>query len=111
MQFSQEYNNGYRLPSSIETLDKQLSYWKNQLADLTVLDLPADKQRPMQLSYRGARQTICLSAALTQRLKTLSQQHNVTLFMTLLAAFQVLLYRYSGQEDICLLYTSPSPRD
>ncbi len=83
-----------------EVLEKQLSYWKNQLADLTVLELPTDKHRPMQLSYRGAQETFQLSAVLTQGLKTLSQQRNVTLFMTLLAAFQVLLHRYSGQEDI-----------
>ncbi len=81
-------------------LKKQLVYWKTQLADLNVLELPTDKQRPMQLSYRGSGQTIHLSAALTQGLKTLSQKHNVTLFMTLLAAFQVLLHRYSAQDDI-----------
>ena len=81
-------------------LKKQLVYWKTQLADLTVLELPTDKQRPMQSSFRGSGQTIHLSAALTQGLKTLSQKHNVTLFMTLLAAFQVLLHRYSGQDDI-----------
>ncbi|HEY5141479.1 MAG TPA: condensation domain-containing protein, partial [Methylococcales bacterium] len=83
-----------------EVLERQLNYWKTQLADLTVLELPADKPRPKQQSYRGARETIQLSAALTQGLKTLSQQQNVTLFMTLLAALQVLLHRYSGQDDI-----------
>ena len=83
-----------------EMLERQLSYWKNQLADLPVLELPTDRPRPKQLSYRGARETIQLSATLTRDLKTLSQQQNVTLFMTLLAAFQVLLHRYSGQEDI-----------
>ena len=83
-----------------EELERQLRYWKTQLADLTVLEQPTDKSRPKQLSYRGARQTIQLSAALTQSLKTLSQQQNVTLFMMLLSAFQVLLHRYSGQEDI-----------
>ena len=83
-----------------EVLERQLSYWKTQLAGLTVLELPTDKSRPKQQSYRGARETIQLSAALTQGLKTLSQQQNVTLFMTLLAALQVLLHRYSGQDDI-----------
>ena len=83
-----------------EVLEKQLDYWRAQLADLTVLQLPTDKHRPAQLTYRGNRQTVHLSAVLTQALKTLSQQNNVTLFMTLLAGFQVLLYRYSGQEDI-----------
>lgn len=83
-----------------EVLEKQLSYWKTQLADLNVLELPLDKPRPKQPSFRGARATIHLSAALTRGLKTLSQQQNVTLFMTLLAALQVLLHRYSGQDDI-----------
>ena len=83
-----------------EELERQLSYWKTQLADLTVLELPTDKPRPKQQSYQGAREAIQLSATLTRGLKTLSQQQNVTLFMTLLAAFQVLLHRYSGQDDI-----------
>ena len=102
MRHLQEHNNDYTLPLSIEMLEKQLSYWKTQLNDLTVLELPTDKHRPMQLSYRGAQETFQLSVVLTQRLKTLSQQHNVTLFMTLLAAFQVLLHRYSGQDDIVI---------
>ncbi|MDP1666746.1 MAG: amino acid adenylation domain-containing protein [Methylobacter sp.] len=83
-----------------EVLERQLSYWKTQLADLTVLELPTDKPRPKQPSYQGAQEVIQLSAALAQGLKDLSRQQNVTLFMTLLAAFQVLLHRYSGQEDI-----------
>jgi hypothetical protein len=83
-----------------EVLERQLSYWKTQLADLNVLELPLDKPRPKQPSYRGARATIHLSAALTRGLKALSQQQNVTLFMTLLAALKVLLHRYSGQDDI-----------
>ncbi|MEI6708852.1 MAG: amino acid adenylation domain-containing protein [Methylococcales bacterium] len=83
-----------------DVLEKQLSYWKTQLANLTILELPTDKPHPKQPSYQGARETIHLSAALTEGLKTLSQRQNVTLFMTLLAAFQVLLHRYSGQDDI-----------
>ncbi|MDD5462574.1 MAG: amino acid adenylation domain-containing protein [Methylococcales bacterium] len=83
-----------------EVLEKQLSYWKTQLANLTVLELPTDNPRSKQLSYLGAQHFFHLSAELIQGLKTLSQHQNVTLFMTLLAALQVLLYRYSGQEDI-----------
>jgi len=83
-----------------EVLERQLGYWKTQLADLTILELPTDKPRPKQQSYRGARAAVQLPAALTQGLKTLSQQQNVSLFMTLLAALQVLLHRYSGQDDI-----------
>ena len=83
-----------------EVLEKQISYWKTQLAELTTLELPTDKPRPKQPSYQGTRETFHLSAALTQGLKTLSQRQNVTLFMTLLAAFQLLLHRYSRQDDI-----------
>jgi len=83
-----------------EVLNKQLGYWKMQLTDVPVLNLPTDYPRPKQLSYRGAQVPIHLSSELTQNLNTLSQNQGATLFMTLLAAFQVLLHRYSGQDDI-----------
>ena len=84
-----------------EVLEEQLSYWQRQLGgELPVLELPTDKPRPAVQSYRGARESITLSEELTQQLKALSQREGCTLFMTLLAAFQVLLSRYSGQEDI-----------
>ncbi len=82
-------------------LDEQMTYWREHLAGApAVLDLPTDRARPAVQSYRGARHTLELGSQLTRALKLLSQQHGVTLFMTLLAAFQVLLHRYSGQEDI-----------
>ena len=84
-----------------EVLAEQLSYWRRQLGgELPVLELPTDKPRPAVQSYRGARESMVLSEELTQQLKALSQREGCTLFMTLLAAFQVLLSRYSGQEDI-----------
>jgi amino acid adenylation domain-containing protein len=84
-----------------EVLEKQLSYWKNQLEGIPgVLDLPTDRPRPAVQSYRGKRQSIELSKELTEGLKALSRKESVTLFMTLLAAFQTLLYRYTGQKDI-----------
>ncbi len=86
-----------------EVLETQLSYWKQQLGgQLPVLDLPTDRPRPAIQTYSGKRQFLVLSPELTQALKTLSQKSGVTLFMTLLAAFQILLYRYSGQEDIII---------
>lgn len=81
-------------------LERQLSYWTRQLAGVPVLDLPTDHPRPPVQSYQGAQQPFVLKAPLVAQLLELSHQEGVTLFMTLLAAFQVLLYRYSGQTDI-----------
>ncbi|BAZ34001.1 amino acid adenylation domain-containing protein (plasmid) [Cylindrospermum sp. NIES-4074] len=84
-----------------EVLKSQLDYWKQQLGgSLPVLQLPTDYPRELVQTYQGAYQSLELSLELTEALKALSQQEGVTLFMTLLAAFQTLLYRYSGQEDI-----------
>lgn len=83
-----------------EVLEKQLAYWKNQLGgNLPVLELSTDHTRPPIQTYRGAHQSAALPASLMESIKKLSQQEDVTLFMTVLAAFQVLLYRYTGQED------------
>ena len=84
-------------------LEAQLAYWKKQLADApAMLELPTDKPRPAVQSSRGARQSWLLSEELTQGLRTLCQREATTLFMTLLAAFQTLLSRYTGQEDIVI---------
>ena len=84
-----------------EVLENQLSYWKKQLEGApAILNLPTDRPRPAVQSYRGANQSIELPPELTQGLKALSAQQGVTLFMTLLAAFQTLLHRYTGQNDI-----------
>ncbi|MFS8086016.1 MAG: condensation domain-containing protein, partial [Acidobacteriota bacterium] len=84
-----------------ETLERQLDYWKHQLANApSALDLPADYSPPATRSFDGARQSVLLPSNLTESLRLLSRSENVTLFMTLLAAFQTLLFRYSGREDI-----------
>ena len=84
-----------------DVLESQLSYWRKQLGgSLPVLELPTDHPRPAIQTYNGATIFLELSQDLTNALKALSQQEEVTLFMTLLAAFQILLYRYSGQEDV-----------
>ena len=83
-----------------EVLDTQLDYWKKQLETLSILNLPTDRPRPPRQSYNGARVAIKLPQTLTASLNELSNRIAVTPFMTLLAAFQVLLYRYTGQEDI-----------
>ena len=84
-----------------EVLQIQLNYWKQQLGgNLPILQLPTDKPRPAIQSNNGATQSFELSKSITEKLKDLSKQEGVTLFMTLLAAFKVLLYRYTQQEDI-----------
>jgi alpha-ketoglutarate-dependent taurine dioxygenase len=84
-----------------EVLDEQLGYWKRKLEGAPrVLELPTDRPRPAVQSFKGARHSLSLSSSLSQQLKELSQRQGVTLFMTLLAAFQVLLSRYSRQDDI-----------
>jgi amino acid adenylation domain-containing protein len=81
-------------------LEQQLAYWKARLAGAATLELPTDRPRPPVLSSRGARAVFDLSAPLVPRLKELGRREGATLFMTLLAVFQVLLARYSGQSDI-----------
>lgn len=80
-------------------LTEGLEYWKKQLEGVAVLELPTDHARPAIQSFRGTTEEWKLPAELNTGLKILSQQHGVTLFMTLLAAWQILLSRYSGQED------------
>ncbi|OYD99113.1 non-ribosomal peptide synthetase, partial [Nostoc sp. 'Peltigera membranacea cyanobiont' 232] len=94
-----------------EVLNSQLSYWKEQLANApTFLPLPTDRPRPAVQTFNGAYLEFALSGELTQRLIQLSQQQGVTLFMTLLAAYDTLLYRYTGQTDI-LVGTPIANRD
>ncbi|WP_193196875.1 non-ribosomal peptide synthetase [Nostoc sp. MG11] len=86
-----------------DVLQRQLSYWQQQLANAPALSsLPTDRPRGAMQTYHGAYQKFALSKELTVALKQLSQTESVTLFMTLLAAFQILLWRYSGQDDICI---------
>jgi amino acid adenylation domain-containing protein len=91
-----------------EVIENQINYWKQNLAGATpVLELPTDRPRSPVQTYRGAKQSFVLPQSLCAALHTVSQQEGVTLFMTLLAAFQTLLYRYTAQEDI--LVGSPIP--
>ena len=84
-------------------LEDQMTYWRQQLKDApAILQLPADHPRPAVPTFNGSMQMFTLSKDLTRALKTLSRQEGVTLYMTLVAAFQALLYRYSGQEDIVI---------
>ncbi|MEW6736493.1 MAG: amino acid adenylation domain-containing protein, partial [Acidobacteriota bacterium] len=84
-----------------EVLAKQIEYWRQQLGnEHEALILPTDRPRPAVQSYRGARYRFALSEELSAKLKELGRRKGVTLFMTLLSALDVLLYRYSGQVDI-----------
>ena len=84
-----------------DRLAARLAYWKQQLGGSpAVLALPTDRPRPAVNTFRGACHRFALPPALTAGLKAVSEQAGVTLFMTLLAAFQTLLYRYTGQADI-----------
>ncbi|MBL4869083.1 MAG: amino acid adenylation domain-containing protein, partial [Pseudomonadales bacterium] len=85
-----------------EVLERELDYWREQLKDLTYLKFPTDYPRPRVQTYQGASVHFSLTARLTKRLQLLGQRQGVTLFMTLLAAYKVLLFRYSGQDDICV---------
>ncbi len=83
-----------------EKLEKLLGYWREQVKDLPVLQLPTDKPRPPVQTLQGATQLIPLSAELSEKIKVFSRTYEVTEFMTLLAAFNCLLYRYTHQTDI-----------
>ncbi|HEX6293170.1 MAG TPA: amino acid adenylation domain-containing protein, partial [Herpetosiphonaceae bacterium] len=83
-------------------LEQQLGYWRRQLRGVAALDLPTDSPRPPVWSGRGASVAVHLPAALTRELRRLSQRLESSLFMTLLAAFQVLLSRYSRQRDLAV---------
>ena len=80
--------------------EKQIAYWREQLSDLPMLQLPTDYSRPLLQTYRGNQHTLHFSKSLTEALRALSRSEGVTLFMTLLGAFQVLLSRYTGLKDV-----------
>ncbi|NEO29945.1 MAG: amino acid adenylation domain-containing protein [Symploca sp. SIO3C6] len=84
-----------------EVLERQLNYWQQQLADAPpVVELPTDFPRSPVQTFKGAVESFQLDQDLTQRLRQLSQNSEATLFMTLLAAFLVIISRYSGQSDL-----------
>ncbi|MGH8773182.1 MAG: condensation domain-containing protein, partial [Burkholderiales bacterium] len=86
-----------------EVLDKQTAYWEKQLAALPpLLELPTDRPRPALQSFNGARETRIMPRHLLDALKTVGQSEGTTLYMTLLAVFQVLLARYARSDDIAV---------
>ncbi len=83
-----------------ERLEKELDYWKTRLAGTSILKLPTDRPRPPLQTFNGEFHSFSLSEPLTKNLKTVSRQARCTLFVTLLAAFKILLHRYADQDDI-----------
>ncbi|MEM9808992.1 MAG: amino acid adenylation domain-containing protein, partial [Cyanobacteria bacterium P01_D01_bin.56] len=108
-----DFSQWHRQWLTAEMYDQQLTYWKDRLGDgVPMLELPRDFPRPVMPSYEGGRHFWSLPKQVTQQLKALSQETGTTLYMTLLAAFQTLLHRYSGQDDIAvgsLLANRPHP--
>lgn len=85
-----------------EVLDKKVRYWKEKLQGVTFLPLPTDYARPAVQSTKGALISFNLDKEVSDQLQHLSHKQGITLFMTLLASFKVLLYHYTNQEDICV---------
>ncbi|WP_265445529.1 non-ribosomal peptide synthetase [Acetivibrio straminisolvens] len=83
-----------------DTMKELIDYWKKQLDKPTTLQLPTDRVRPKTQTYEGGFEPVVISKELTEKLKALCSSEGTSLFMVILAAFQTLLYRYSGQEDI-----------
>ncbi len=96
-----DYARWERDTPASRTTAAQLAYWKQKLAGASpVIDLPADHPRPAEMSFRGALARHALPGALVDELKQLSRREDATLFMTLLAAFKVLIFRLTQQTDI-----------
>lgn len=86
-----------------ESQQGHLAYWKQQFSNMpTILDLPTDRPRPAIQTFSGGVESLILPTSLTAAIKTLCLREDVTLFMTLLASWQTLLWRYTGQDDICV---------
>ncbi len=85
-----------------QNLNDQLAYWTQQLAGVTPLEIPTDRPRPPALTHQGGERSTTLALPLVDDLRKIARQEGATLFMTLVAAFQTLLHRVSGQNDITI---------
>ena len=85
-----------------EVLEQQMGYWQEQLSGLELLDLPTDHPRQIAKSYRGDSIRFVIPARISEKVKLIGRKEGTTLYMTLLAAFQLLLGRYAGQEDVAV---------
>ena len=96
----QTMRSGSETPCGEQALETKLAYWRKQLNNLPTLQLPTDRPRTPVQTLRGAEHPLVLSRNLLSEINALCRRERVTMFMTLLAAFQVLLQKYSGQDDI-----------
>jgi amino acid adenylation domain-containing protein len=85
-----------------EVLARQLAFWRQQLSGVAVLDLPTDRPRPVLPLAASGQRTVLVPPGLTRQLRSFSRGRGCTPFMALLAAFQALLHRYTGQEDVAV---------
>ena len=97
-----DYSAWQRQYFSNGALKKDISYWRHQLREVPVLELPADHPRPDVQTYHGAVEILEIDKDLLEKLKRLSRKNEVTLFMVLLAGFAILLHRYTGMEDLAI---------
>jgi amino acid adenylation domain-containing protein len=87
---------------STDVLERQSQFWLDQVKDLDPVEIPSDFPTPKTLDYSGSKERLWISPKLTAKIKRLCEQAGVTPFMVMLAAYMVLLSRYSGQSDICV---------
>src|SRR6185369_6624444 len=85
-----------------ERLVAEVGYWKEALAGASPLELPTDRPRGAERGTAGGRVPVALGRPLVEGIEALGRRHGATLFMTVLAGFQVLLHRYSGQREVCV---------
>ena len=98
----QDYAEWQRLGGQSEALATHTAYWKQQLDGVAALQLPLDRPRPPTQTFNGTRQSTILPKEMVDDLRAVGRREDATLFMTLLAAFQVVLHRYTGQQDIAV---------
>jgi acyl carrier protein len=97
-----DYSHWQKLWLQGDVLEQQLNYWKQQLSGVAVLSLPTDRPRPTLQTYRGSVYHFKIPKKLKKPLDELCRSQDVTLYMMLLASFQILLARYSGQTDVAV---------
>jgi amino acid adenylation domain-containing protein len=97
-----DYAHWQRNTISTTVLQQQMRYWETQLKEVTPLNLYTDMERPKIKSNRGRTETIWIEEEIAQALNQLAQEKKATLFMVLLAGLKVLLFKYTGQRDICI---------